>query len=451
MTFTTPIQAETALDSFDPLARSNALEWLVANMPAQKAGSDLINMHIHSFFSYNSKGWSPTHVAWDAFKDGYMAAGLCDFDVLDGMSEFIDASTRLGLRATVNVETRAYIAEYAQTDINSPGEPGVAYFMGAGFAKTTAPDAALDARRYRRLAEERNRALVLRVNARLPEIAIDYDSDVMPLSPGGCPTERHIVQSYRTQAAKVHGNETELCEFWARIMGRSPAELASILNNIPVIEEHIRSKLVKRGGLGYEAPTPRTFPAIEEFIAWVRAFDAIPMVAWLDGTSKGEENITAMLECMLSKGAAAINIIPDRNHNIKDPAARVLKVDKLNEAIKAAKALGFPVNIGTEMNKDGQPLADDLEAAALKPHSQTFLTGARVMVGHTTLLRFADYSYLGSKASAEFGNNIEKKNRFFETVGALPPVNTHIAGQLTQAGPEKALGLIVEAATKKTW
>lgn len=443
-------RAEADLDSFDSAARGRALEWLAANIPPKAAAGDRINMHIHSFFSYNFKGWSPSHVAWHAFKNAFLAAGLCDFDVLDGMSEFLAAATRLGLRATMNIETRAYAEEYAHADINSPGEPGVCYFMGAGFAKEAASGAGCDPARYRKLAADRNRALVARINARLPEIAVDYDGDVMPLSPGGCPTERHMVQAYRTKAAGVFAGAA-LGEFWARVLGRPREEIAGILSDIPAFEELIRSKLVKRGGLGYEPPTPQSFPPLADFIAWVGAFDAIPMFAWLDGTSRGESDIAALLEYMRAKGAAAINIIPDRNHNIKDPAARALKVGKLNEAIRAAQALDFPVNIGTEMNKDGQPLVDDIEAEALKPHARAFRSGALILAGHTTLLRFADYPYLGAAAAAEFGGNTRKKNDFFESVGALPPVNERIAGRLSQAGPEKALGLIVEAAAGKGW
>ena len=144
-------RAEADLDSFDSAARGRALEWLAANIPPKAAAGDRINMHIHSFFSYNFKGWSPSHVAWHAFKNAFLAAGLCDFDVLDGMSEFLAAATRLGLRATMNIETRAYAEEYAHADINSPGEPGVCYFMGAGFAKEAASGAGCDPARYRSL------------------------------------------------------------------------------------------------------------------------------------------------------------------------------------------------------------------------------------------------------------------------------------------------------------
>jgi len=95
-------------------------------------------MHFHSFFSYNAEGWSPSHIAWEAKQAGLYAAGLCDFDVLDGQEEFLHAGELLGLRATVNVETRVFLPEYADKEISSPGEPGVSYIMGAGFARPLA-------------------------------------------------------------------------------------------------------------------------------------------------------------------------------------------------------------------------------------------------------------------------------------------------------------------------
>ncbi|MFH1969461.1 MAG: hypothetical protein ABIJ53_03990, partial [Verrucomicrobiota bacterium] len=172
------------LDSFDLEERWQALQALAARCGAiLPAPLERVNLHLHSFFSYNTKGYSPSRIAWEARCQGLFATGLCDFDVLDGLEEFLAAGQALGLRATVNLETRAFFRDYAQVDINSPGEPGVTYIMGAGFARLPAPGsrAAATLLQYRRQAGERNRALVARINAHLPEIALDYDADVLPL------------------------------------------------------------------------------------------------------------------------------------------------------------------------------------------------------------------------------------------------------------------------------
>lgn len=427
------------LDAFDAAERRAALAELAAVTDLPATGTN-VNMHFHSFFSFNAEEWSPTRIAWEARRAGLYAAGLCDFDVLDGLEEFLDAGLALGLRATVNIETRAYVAEYASVDINSPGEPGVAYVMGAGFVRPPAagsPQAAGLAALEER-ARARNLALVERVNAALPLVAIDYARDVMPLTPGGCPTERHIVRAYANQARDVFGHPQHTAEFWSRILGRELLEVIELLADEPALEEAIRAKLVKRGGVGYEAPSPGSFPPVEDFLQWVAACGAVPMTAWLDGTSGGERDARALLECMRAKGAVALNIIPDRNWNIAKPDQRALKIDHLNRIVAAAGELELPINVGTEMNKLGLPFVDDLDGEALAPHKAAFLRGAQIMVGHTWLARYADFGYTSAAAEAEFGS-VRTKNDFFAAVGALPPLTAEAARRLADLGPAGAL------------
>lgn len=446
---------EKRLGALERLASQRARDERATGLPAPGPGdgNERVNMHIHSFFSYNTNGYSPCHIAWESRKAGLYAAGLCDFDVLDGLEEFIGAGLILGLRTTVHIETRAFFKEYAAVDINSPGEPGVTYIMGAGFAKApdkSSPEATTLAR-YRLQANERNRALVRRINSRLPDITVDYDNEVVPLTPAGCPTERHIVRAFRLKAETVFQRCPRLFEFWARLMNKRPDEIEKLYSDTPAIENRIRSILVKAGGVGYEQPTEKTFPPVDDFINWVLACRAIPMVTWLDGAGEGEENILELLERMNEKGSCAINIIPDRNHNISDPAVRAVKLRKLAEAVQAAERLGMPVNIGTEMNKECQPFADDTRCNALRPYHQVFLRGARVIAGHTWLSRFGGFSYVGSEAQAEFGSNVIEKNNFFESVGSLPPLTVPPARQLEDMGREKALAAIRRSARKGAW
>lgn len=452
------------LDSFDLGRRLEALERLAGASARRKpvpaphaAGTDpgdgLLNMHLHSFFSYNADGYSPCRIAWEARRAGLYAAALCDFDVLDGLEEFIKAGLILGLRTAVHLETRAFLKDYAGAEINSPGEPGVVYIMGSGFPRAPETDTreAATLSGLRRLANDRNSALVRRINRRLPEIEIDFENEVVPLSPGGCPTERHIVRAYRLKAEAAFGSPPAARAFWARLMKKEPAEIGRALGDVAALEDSIRSLLVKAGGLGYEQPTERSFPSVDGFIGWVLACGAIPTITWLDGMSSGEENTPGLIEHMKNRGACALNIIPDRNHNIGDPALRALKLRKLDEVIQTAQSHELPINIGTEMNKAGQPFADDLGCAALKPYRQAFLNGARIMVGQTLLSRFADYSYAGEAALAEYGGDTGEKNGFFQSVGGLPPLTLSVAGQLEGMGPEKALSAIRDSTMRGSW
>lgn len=425
------------LNAFDETERREALRELAAG-PFPAEGTN-VNMHCHSFFSYNARGHSPSRIAWQARKAGLYAAGLCDFDVLDGLEEFLCAGQALGLRATVNLETRAFLREFADADINSPGEPGVTYVMGAGFARhpETGTPQAEGLAGYRTRAGERNRALVQRINGRLEEIAIDYERDVLPLTPGGAATERHIVRAYARKASQVFADRHDAASWWAPVLEIEAEATAALMADEPAFEELVRSRLAKRGGLGYEQPSEETFPPVEDFIAWVASCGAIPMTTWLDGASAGESDGRAMLECMRAKGAVAVNIIPDRNWNVSDPETSRMKRQNLDAIVRAAEDMALPVNIGTEMNKLGLPFTDDLAGAALAPYRETFLRGARIMVGHTLLHRYAAFSYI-SEGAAEFPDP-RARNAFFEAVGGLPALTAAEAGQLEDMGPEHAL------------
>lgn len=449
------------IDSFDLKTRLNVLADIV-RQPDAKVGpgkkqadhvSRAVNMHIHSFFSYNCHEYSPAHIAVVCRQNNLYAAALCDFDVLDGLDEFLIAGQMLGLRAAVHLETRAYLREFSDVEINSPGETGVSYVMGAGFGCLPAPNSKPmkmlnDLRQQSNL---RNRTLVERINKRLPDIALDYDVDVRPLSPGGCPTERHIVKAYRMKSEQAFPCKNKLNAFWSGLFCKPGNETAPLLNNPSALEEKMRSILVKKGGVGYVRPTGKTFPPADDFIAWVLSCNAIPMATWLDGTSPGENDIKKMLEYMKSKGAAALNIIPDRNHNIKNADERRLKIRKLSEVITAARAFSFPINIGTEMNKAGQPLFDDLDGKALNLYKSDFLRGANIMIGQTLLTRYANYSYCGSVAFSEYGNDTSRKNDFFESVGKLRPLSLHEAGRLQNMGGEKAFNCINDSSVTGRW
>ena len=98
----TQCELEKQLNSYDAAERREALKALsVGHADALREESTNVNMHCHSFFSYNADGFSPSRIARDSRKAGLYAVGLCDFDVLDGLEEFLAAGQRLGLRATV--------------------------------------------------------------------------------------------------------------------------------------------------------------------------------------------------------------------------------------------------------------------------------------------------------------------------------------------------------------
>ena len=376
--------------------------------------ADVVNLHCHTFFSFNACGHSPTSLAWLAKRRGFKAIGMVDFDVLDAVDEFKTACDLVGVRGSAGLETRVYIPEYATREINSPGEPGIAYHMGIGFTGSHVPDSAAGTcETMRQGGAQRNREIVKRVNAHLDPVMIDYDRDVLPLTPSGNATERHLLAAYLRAAEQT---VPDLAGFWAEKLSVPSAQVTPLIGDEPKLQNLIRLKLMKRGGAGYVQPGPAAFPIIDEVHHLILACGALPCVAWLDGTLPGEQAIGELLELHIGKGAVALNIVPDRNWNIADPEARRLKLQKLYEIVRLAEELALPLNIGTEMNAFGQKLVDDFNSPELSPVRPAFLAGAYFIYGHTLLQRALGLGYQSEWAQAHLPARCER-NQFYADLG----------------------------------
>jgi hypothetical protein len=432
-------EPETHLNDFNPAVRAQALAdlMILAEQGALPLGpeAEVANLHCHSFFSFNAYGHSPTSLAWLARRRGCKLMGIVDFDVLDGVEEFLAACQTAGVRGSAGMETRVFIPEFATREINSPGEPGVYYHMGIGFTSSHVPESAASIlRSMRRRAAQRNRDMAARINAYLAPVTIDYERDVLPLTPSGNATERHMLRAYvRTAESSVPNT----AEFWAAKLGLPVDQAAAMLADGPKFQNLLRSKLMKRGGVGYVQPTYASFPTVEEFHQLIIACGALPCATWLDGMSAGEQAVEELLELLIGKGVVALNIIPDRNWNISASEMRRQKVQKLYEVVQMAERLALPLNVGTEMNSYGQKLVDDFDASELAPVRQAFLDGAYVIFGHTVLQQALGLGYQSDWARTHLPSRRER-NAFYTQVGrqARPgPTGLALLKQLTPAPP----------------
>ena len=405
---------EAALQELVALADGDAVE-----LPPPV---DAVNMHCHTFFSFNGYGYSPSALAWLGRKQGFAAMGIVDFDVLDGVDEFLDACEMVGLRGSAGIETRVFVPEFATREINSPGEPGVYYQMGIGFASgQTAGRAAEILANLRQRAADRNRGMLTRVNRYLAPVNIDYERDVLPLTPKGNATERHMLDAYTAAAERIYADRpTRVC-FWAQKLGMEPAEVEAQIDDAPGFKNVIRAKLMKRGGVGYVQPSPESFPTVDEFHEMIVRCGALPCSAWLDGTSAGEQDIEELLGLMVDKGVVAVNIIPDRNWNIADPDARRVKVQNLHDFVRLAQELNLPLNVGTEMNKYGLKLVDDFDVPDLAPVRRAFLDGAYFVYGHTLMQRALGLGYQSAWAQSHLPSRRERNDSYTQVGRLVPP------------------------------
>jgi hypothetical protein len=391
-------QFERQLDSFDAAQRRDALAQLWDLAKAGKIelaapGTD-INLHSHTFFSYNAYGYSPSKFAWLARKRGLAVAGIVDFDVLDALEEFWAAGKLIGLKRCASLESRTFLPEFSTRVINSPGEPGIAYHMGVGFPREIQHPLLAQ---MRRTVDQRNRELVRRVNEFLKPVVLDYDKDVLSLTPNGNATERHICEAY---SKKGDAN------FWKEKIGDCPSDPAKF-------QALIRSKTMKKGGPGYVTPDKGSFPLMADMNRFVLEAGAIPTLTWLDGTSEGENAIEELFQVGMTSGAAAINLIPDRNYT---PGVKDQRLQNLYDVVALAEKHHFPIIVGTEMNAPGNKFVDDFNSAELKPLLPIFSKGAHIVYAHSVLQRETGLGYLSDWAKRSFAN-AAGRNDFFEKLG----------------------------------
>ncbi len=405
---------ETELNSTDQTIRRDAVaeaqELLRCGKIPESPPGRLHNMHCHTTFSHNTSGYSPSFIAYLARKSGWLAAGIIDSDVLDAIGEFREAAELFDLNYSCGIETRVTIPELAGNVINSPGEPGIAYHLGLGFDTGNLPPCSKGfAFKLRARADGRARDVVKAVNSYLAPVRIDYRDEVIPKTPNGNATERHLCHCYRLKAEALYPDTAAREKFWAEKLHLSPEEAKRLIATPPELEATIRFVTMKQGGAGYLPPTTENYPHLEDFNRFLESCGALPVVAWLNGLSTGEADVDRLLDLHLEKGAVMLSIIPERN--CLSGRCR----EELDRIVAGCAARDLPIVIGTEMNAPGQKLVNDIDSPDLEKHAATFVTGARIISAHTQLAKLRR-GYQSSWAKRELPDRRER-NRFYARLG----------------------------------
>jgi len=442
-------QLEAQLNDFKKPNRTAALgelmQLVVNNEITISKEKEIANMHCHTFFSFNGYGYSPSAIAWMAKKMGIKFVGIVDFDVLDGVEEFLDACEVVGVRGSAGLETRVFIPQFSKREINSPGEPGISYHMGLGFTSDNICSDSkeiLDNMRHR--AEERNRGMLIRLNEYLAPLVIDYEKEILPLTPAGNATERHMLTAI-VKAVDERIDNPEL--FWSDKLNISENEIIELKKDLPGFKNIVRKKLMKRGGIGYVQPGPGSFPIVDKVHQMILAGGGLPCITWLDGTTAGEQAMGEMMELMIEKGAVAVNIVPDRNWNIADDEIRLQKVQNLYDFVAMAKENNLPINVGTEMNAYGLKFVDDFNVSELIPVRDAFIDGAYFIYGHSILKRHASFGYQSEWSQNNFKSR-KLKNEFYTEIGKRVEPSTASIKKVQQLSsglsPEEVLQIFIK-------
>jgi hypothetical protein len=197
---------------------------------------------------------------------------------------------------------------------------------------------------------------------------------------------------------------------------------------------------MKKGGVGYVQPGKGSFPLMADMNRFILESGAIPTLAWLDGTTDGEKSLEELFATAIAAGAAALNIIPDRNYT---PGVKDRKLTNLYAVVEMAEKHQFPIIVGTEMNSPGNKFVDSFGTAELAPLVPVFLRGAHIIYGHSVLQRQGGLGYLSPWAKKNFAT-VKAKNEFFERLGrALQPAREdRLRGLTAEATPDQILARV---------
>ena len=220
------IEQLNAATQAERLAALAAIRALVdsGEMAQPVRGGQDVNNHIHTIYSFSP--YSPTAAVYRSWEAGLLTTGIMDHDSIGGAEEFIEAGRIIGIATTVGAELRATFAGTVLEGrrINNPDQDTVAYVAMHGI-----PHSEIGAVKafFAPIGVERgarNRAMVTRINVLLkdPQLAIDYDRDVLPLSmahEGGGVTERHLLFAVAKKMVARFGRGQAVLDFLQNTLG----------------------------------------------------------------------------------------------------------------------------------------------------------------------------------------------------------------------------------------
>ena len=290
---------------------------------------EYINNHIHTTYSFSP--YSPTAAVFAARMEGLCTAGIIDHDSISGAREFLEAARMVDIPVTIGMECRVSMdgTRLEGRRTNNPDQVGVSYMT-----IQSVPHDKIDVlteffRPYRQARHVRNRKMVERINALLPQLALDYDRDVLPLSEAdkdGGVTERHLMyalaKKLTAQVGKGQAVIDKLAEVGVTLSDKQSAQMLDV--EYPFYEYDLL-------GILKSAFVPKIFvdatvecPKLADMVKLCGEVDAYLCYAYLGdvgdsvtGDKKAQkfedDYLEDVFECLKEEGVRAVTYMPTRN------------------------------------------------------------------------------------------------------------------------------------------
>ncbi len=325
--------------------KEELLEWYSMN------GSNIIhnvNNHFHTPYSFSAfKDFK--EVFEMAKKENIKILGINDFYTMEGYAEFHDLCAENSRFPCFNIEFIGLLKEEQKAGIrvNDPNNPGRCYISGKGLDFPSNLDGS-SAKKLDILKKESAKQAELMLNlasdslkAIDPNLTLDTNTVYKEFTQGML-RERHIAKAIREQIFKVYKDKTERKSILNKLFeGTDPK---SDLENSAALENEIRSKLLKSGGIAYVQEDPKAFLELSEILKIIIDAGGIPTYPVLLDDNEGnytefEKYPQKLLNTLSSMNIFSLELIPGRN-----------EFDNLKEFVRFFHDRNFVISFGTEHN-----------------------------------------------------------------------------------------------------
>ena len=314
-----------------------------------------INNHIHTTYSFSP--YSPTASVYAARMEGLCTAGIIDHDSISGAKEFIEAAKIIDMPVTIGMEARVSMegTRIEGKRTNNPDQVSVSYMTIQSVPHDKIDTLTEFFMPYRAARHERNRKMVAKINELLPELALDYDKDVLPLSmahENGGVTERHLMYALAIKLVKSVGKGEAMIEK-LNSLGISLSEKQSAQmkdTEYPFYEYDLL-------GILKSAFVPKIFidatdecPKLKDMVKLCGDIDAYLCYAYLGdvgdsvtGDKKAQkfedDYLDELFECLKEEGVKSVTYMPTRN-----TPAQLERLRKLCDDYKMFQISGEDIN-----------------------------------------------------------------------------------------------------------
>ena len=280
------------------------------------------NSHIHTPFSFSAFPDMESVFALGK-QENISVLGINDFFVTDGYEAFYSGSLKNRIFPLFNIEFIGLMKseQIKGIRINDPNNPGRIYFSGKGLDYPFDPGffQKLRLNSVKRESQHQIRSMIEKLNRLLsavnPSISLSYDT-VRKEFARELVRERHLAKALRSLAEKHYPDPDQRLEFIEKIYNGKKSK--SGIGNPALLENEIRSNLLKSGGAAFVEEKEESFMPVGKIIRLILDAGGIPCYPVLLDDASGnftefERDMDKLHSSLSAMKIGCIELIPGRN------------------------------------------------------------------------------------------------------------------------------------------